>query len=108
MNSILKAKEVFCLKELIEYKENGINIVELASTKDMVFKLLAFDEGAYLSEHTAPGNAVVFGLEGRGVINYEGTDYEISAGQNFRFEKDGLHSVKAKGRFKMALLLVME
>ena len=35
-------------------------------------------------------------------------DYNIFAGENFRFEKDGLHSVTANGKFKMALLLVIE
>ena len=35
-------------------------------------------------------------------------DYPIEAGENFRFEKNGLHSVTADGKFKMALLLVLE
>ena len=47
-------------------------------------------------------------LEGKATIGYEGIDYEISAGECFRFEKNGLHSVTANGRFKMALLLVLE
>ena len=54
------------------------------------------------------GNAIVFALEGKATIGYEGIDYEISAGECFRFEKNGLHSVTANGRFKMALLLVLE
>ena len=41
-------------------------------------------------------------------IGYEGTDYELKAGECFRFEKNGLHSVTANGKFKMALLLVLE
>lgn len=31
----------------------------------------------------------------------------VKAGENFRFEKGGLHSVKADGKFKMALLLTL-
>ena len=56
----------------------------------------------------APGNAILTALEGTAVIGYEGTDYTLNAGESFRFEKNGLHSVTAKGRFKMSLLLVLE
>lgn len=108
MNELLKAKEVFSLKDVVGYKENGLNVVELASSSNMVFKVIAFDYDYLLPEHSAPGNALVFALEGKAVINYEGVDYPICAGENFRFEKDGRHSVKADGRFKMALLLVIE
>ena len=47
------------------------------------------------------------GLDGYG-IGYEGQDYELTAGQSFRFDKNGLHSVTAQGKFKMSLLLVIE
>ena len=52
--------------------------------------------------------AIIFALEGKAVIDYEGKDYTISAGENFRFDKNGLHSVTADERFKMGLLLVLE
>ena len=61
-----------------------------------------------LMMHRAPGNAIIFALEGKAVIDYEGKDYTISAGENFRFDKNGLHSVTADERFKMGLLLVLE
>ena len=54
------------------------------------------------------GSAIVFALEGKAMIGYEGKDYELSAGECFRFEKNGLHSVTANSRFKMALLLILE
>ena len=38
----------------------------------------------------------------------EGKDYELNAGESFRFDKNGLHSVTAQGKFKMSLLLVIE
>ncbi len=61
-----------------------------------------------LSEHAAPGKALIFALDGEGVIGYEGKDHPIKAGENFHFAKAGLHSVKATKRFKMALLLTLE
>ena len=43
-----------------------------------------------------------------GIIGYEGVEHKIHAGETFCFAKGGKHSVKAEGRFKMALLLVLE
>ncbi len=108
MNEILKANEVFDLKNLIDYEEESIANIDLASSDGMKFMILSFDDGCMLSEHRAPGDALFFALEGKAIINYEGKSYRIKEGENFRFEKNGLHSVKAEGRFKMALLLTIE
>lgn len=108
MNNILKTGEVFKLKDLIQYEEGSISNLDIVRNDTMKFVLMAFDEGTGLQPHRAPGNAIVFALEGQAVINCEGKDYNTSAGENFRFEKDGLHSVTANGKFKMALLLVIE
>ncbi len=108
MNEILKPAEVFCLKDLIDYEKGSIANMDLASGSGAKLMILSFDEGCALAEHRAPGNALLFALEGKAVIGYEGRDYAIREGENFRFEKDGLHSVKADGRFKMALLLMTE
>ena len=107
MNNILKTGEVFKLKDLIQYEEGSISNLDIVRNDTMKFVLMAFDEGTGLQPHRAPGNAIVFALR-QAVINCEGKDYNISTGENFRFEKDGLHSVTANGKFKMALLLVIE
>ena len=71
------------MKDLISYEEGSIANLDLAHTDNMKFVLMAFD-------------------------GYEGQDYELTAGQSFRFDKNGLHSVTAQGKFKMSLLLVLE
>ena len=108
MNQIIKEGEIFRLKDLVPYQEGKIVNMDIASNGSMKLVVMAFDEGTGLSEHAAPGDALVFALDGNAVIGYEGKEYPISAGQQFRFAKGGLHSVKAEGRFKMALLLVLE
>ena len=106
MNSALKAGEVTKLKNLLDYEKGSITNLDLIGQDNLKFMIMAFDEGCYLSEHRAPGEAIVFALEGKGIINYEGTDFEVNEGDNFKFDKNAIHSVKAVGRFKMALLLV--
>ena len=120
MNEAIKAGEIFKLAELVPYAEGKIVNMDVVHNDKMKLVVMAFDEGTGLSEHAAPGEALIFALDGEGVIGYEGTDHPIGvigyegtdhpikAGENFHFAKAGLHSVKATKRFKMALLLTLE
>ena len=108
MNQILRAGDVFKLKDLLPYQEGRIVNMDLIHEKNLKFVIMSFDEGTGLSEHAAPGEALVFALDGEAIIGYEGKDHHIRAGETFKFDKAGRHSVKAVGRFKMALLLVLE
>lgn len=108
MNEVIKAGEVFKLGELLPYQAGKIVNMDLVNEDKLKFVLMSFDEGTGLSEHAAPGDAIIFALDGEGVIGYEGKEYEIKAGQQFKFDKLGKHSVKATKNFKMALLLVLD
>jgi len=108
MNPLVKSGEVFRVADLVPYEKGSIVNLDIASNDAMKFVVMAFDEGTGLSPHRAPGDALVFALEGAAVIGYEGRDYPIEAGQTFRFDKGGLHSVTADSTFKMALLLVLD
>ena len=108
MNEAIKAGEVFKLAELVPNVEGKIVNMDVVHNDKMKFVVMAFDKGTGLSEHAAPGEALIFALDGEGIIGYEGVDHPIRAGENFHFAKAGLHSVKATERFKMALLLTLE
>lgn len=108
MNEVIKAGEVFKLKDLIPYGEDKIVNMDLMSNDKMKFVLMAFDKGTGLTEHAAPGSALILALDGEAVIGYEGKDHLIRAGENFHFAKGGLHSIKATENFKMALILTLE
>ena len=107
MNNVIKAGNVFALKDLLPYQEGKIVNMDIASNEKMKFVVMSFDEGTGLAEHAAPGEALIFALDGEGVIGYEGKEYAIKAGENFKFAKFGKHYVKANGKFKMALLLTL-
>ncbi len=108
INEKIKAGESFALRDLIPYRKDSIVNIDVLSNSKTKFVVMAFDEGTGLSEHAAPGDAIVFALEGKAVIGYEGKNYIIKEGENFHFAKGGKHSVQAEGRFKMALLLSLE
>lgn len=108
LNKILRDGEVFKIAEIVPYQEGRIVNMDLINDPKMKFVVMAFDEGTGLSEHAAPGEALIFALDGQGIIGYEGKEHLIKAGENFKFAKNGRHSVKADGKFKMALLLTLE
>ena len=108
MNKAVTAGEVFKLADLVPYQEGKIVNMDVVHNEKMKFVVMAFDEGTGLSEHAAPGEALIFALDGEAVIGYEGKDHVIKSGENFHFARGGLHSVKADKRFKMALLLTLE
>ena len=108
MNSAIHAGEAFRLADLVPYQEGKIVNMDVAHNDKMKFVIMAFDAGTGLAEHAAPGEALIFALDGKGVIGYEGKAYPIQAGENFKFAAGGKHWVKADGRFKMALLMILE
>lgn len=108
MNNLIKAGQPTELKNLISYEEGSIANLDIVHADNMKFVLMAFDEGTGLTPHRAPGNAILTALEGTAIIGYEGKDYTLKAGESFRFDKEGLHSVTPQGKFKMSLLLVIE
>ena len=108
MNEAIKAGEVFKVAELVPYAEDKIVNMDVVHNDKMKFIVMAFDEWTGLSEHAAPGEALIFALDGEGVVGYEGQEYPIKSGENFHFAKAGLHSVRATKKFKMALLLMLE
>lgn len=108
MNGV-KSAEVFALKDLVPYQDGKIINRDIVDNEHLKFVVMSFDKGTGLPEHAAPGEAIVFALDGTGIIDYEGQEYEIKAGQNFKFDKGGAHYVKAvSGQFKMALLLTFD
>ena len=108
MNNAVKAGEVFKLAELVPYQDGKIINMDVAHNEKMKFVIMSFDEGTGLAEHAAPGEALIFALDGKGVIGYEGKAHPIQAGENFKFAAGGKHWVKADGKFKMALLMTLE
>lgn len=108
MNNAVKAGEVFRLADLVPYQEGRIVNMDVVHNEKMKFVIMAFAAGTGLSEHAAPGDALIFALDGEGIIGYEGQAHTLKAGEQFRFAKNGLHWVKAEKPFKMGLLLTLE
>ena len=68
--------------------------------------LFAFDKGEALSEHTAPFDAMIQVVDGKGEIIIGGKSYMVSSGQTIIMPANIPHAVKAVEKFKMVLTMI--
>jgi quercetin dioxygenase-like cupin family protein len=68
--------------------------------------LFAFGEGQGLSEHTAPFDALVIGVEGEGEVTLAGEAHRVSAGDTITLPAGVPHAVHAVADFKMLLVML--
>lgn len=98
--------KVFVASELVDYTEGGVVSKELVHSSAGSVTLFGFDAGQGLSQHTAPFDAFIQVVDGEMVLNVEGTDHRIKAGESFIIPSGALHSVKAEQRFKMIITMI--
>ncbi|MGF0096450.1 cupin domain-containing protein [Peptoniphilus sp. SGI.035] len=107
MKNILKG-EVIKLKDAISYVDGGISNLDIVSRNDLKIMLMAFDKGEGLNPHSAPGDALVIPLEGEATLTVDDKSYEVKVGDQLVFPKNINHSVKARTKYKMLLILAIE
>lgn len=95
----------FALRHMLPVLPDRILNADLVRDPTLKFVVMSFGAGTGLSEHAAPGDALILALEGDGVLGYEGKESPVKAGDAFKFAKNGRHWVKAPAPFKMGLLI---
>lgn len=68
--------------------------------------LFAFDADQWLSEHTAPFNAMVYVLEGRVNVRISGNNHELVQGEMIIMPAGEPHALQALEPFKMLLVMI--
>lgn len=94
------------LDGLIAYSPDSIVSKTILDKPVGTITLFAFDEGQKLSEHTAPYDAVVQAIDGRGQLTIGGEQVTVSAGEIVIMPGNVPHSVTADERFKMLLTMI--
>ena len=94
------------LSELVAYEEGRVVSRTFAQNLVLSLTLFAFDTGEGVSTHTAPGDAMVQILDGEALVNIDGKEMTVSAGQVVVMPADIPHAVTAVKRFKMLLTVV--
>ena len=97
---------VLGLKKLSDYQEGTVVSRTLVQKKVGTMTIFAFDQGTLLSEHTAPFDAVVQVVEGRGKITVSGKSFFLKEGEMIIMPAGEPHALKATKRFKMLLTMI--
>lgn len=98
--------EVKKLKQLLQYQENAVVSKMLVKRPTGSVTLFAFDGSEGLSEHTAPFDALVIGVEGRAEIPINGIKHIVEEGDSLLMPAHIPHAVHPLGNFKMLLVMI--
>jgi quercetin dioxygenase-like cupin family protein len=97
---------VFELEGMIDYQAGSVVSREVIGRKTGTVTVFAFAEGQGLSEHTAPFDAMVVGLDGEAEIFIAGEPYRVATGDMIIMPAGIPHALKAAEKFKMLLVMI--
>jgi quercetin dioxygenase-like cupin family protein len=105
-NRIFPTSEKFSLIDKISYAEGSVVSKIIIRNERGNLTLFAFDKGEFLSEHTAPFDAILQVLDGRGEVIIDGKSFDLLIGESIIMPANVKHSVIATERFKMLLTMI--
>jgi quercetin dioxygenase-like cupin family protein len=91
---------------LVEYQSGSVVSRTLIKKSAGTVTAFAFDAGEGLSEHTAPYDALVLGIDGEAEISIAGVVHRVSVGQLLKLPAGQPHAVRAITPFKMLLVMI--
>ena len=97
---------VFSFSESIEYSDGGIVSKTVLKKQTGNISLFSFAKGEALSEHTAPFDAMIQVVDGRGEVVIGGKSFMLDAGQSIIMPANITHAVNAVEKFKMVLTMI--
>jgi quercetin dioxygenase-like cupin family protein len=104
-NEFEKSK-VFSFNGSIEYADGGIVSKTVLKKQTGNISLFSFAKGEALSEHTAPFDALIQVVDGRGEIVIGGEAFLLGTGEGIIMPANVSHAVKAIENFKMVLTMI--
>lgn len=96
------------LANSIDYQDGSVVSKTLVNKKAGTITLFAFDVSQALSTHSAPYDAFLNVLDGEADIVIADTSYIVKAGGFIIMPANEPHSVSAKTRMKMMLVMIKE
>ena len=91
---------------LVEYQPGSVVSRTLIKKSAGTVTAFAFDAGEALSEHTAPYDALILGVDGKAEVSIAGVAHNVSAGELLRLPAGQPHALKAIMPFKMILVMI--
>jgi quercetin dioxygenase-like cupin family protein len=104
-NQFERAK-IFSFNESVDYSEGGIVSKTVLKKQTGNISLFSFAKGEALSEHTAPFDAMIQVVDGKGEVIIGGKSFILETGQCIIMPANIAHAVNAVEKFKMVLTMI--
>ena len=101
----IEHSKVLLLAEEVEYQKGQIVSKTLAQNERHSLTLFAFEKGEEISSHESEGDALVYALDGVGVVTLDGNENLLRTGEAIVMPAHSTHAVYAKERFKILLIV---
>ena len=98
--------KVATLRDMVDYQDGSVVSRTLLDKPTGSVTLFAFDEGQGLSEHTAPFDALVYVADGKAEVTISGESHDVQAGEMIVMPANKPHSLRAREKFKMVLVMI--
>lgn len=102
----LRIGEAMSFAEQVTYMPGQVVSKTLEQNDALSLTLFAFDKGEEIGTHASGGDALVIVLDGEGEVIIDGEKHALSTGDSIVMPAGHPHSVFAKERFKMFLVVV--
>lgn len=94
--------------DFIEYSESSVVSKQIIKKDTGTITLFAFDQGQSLSEHTAPFDAFVQVVDGKGEFVIDGKPVIVNRDEFVILPANIPHAVNAVEKFKMLIIMIKE
>ncbi|MDA3882153.1 MAG: cupin domain-containing protein [Bacteroidales bacterium] len=94
------------MKKSIQYADDAIVSKIISKKETGNVTLFAFDKGQFLSEHTAPFDALVQIVEGTAQVSINSEEHTISEGEMIVMPANIPHAIVAESQIKMILIMI--
>ncbi|MCC6108765.1 MAG: cupin domain-containing protein [Denitrobacterium sp.] len=98
----------FELAGIADCEPGAVNSVTLAQQPGCKMTVLAFGDGESIAAHSAPGDALVTCIAGKGEVTLEGVPHVLTRGQAIVMPAGAEHAVRGIEGYKMLLTVVKE
>lgn len=96
------------LAALVDVQPGAVVSRALVKRPTGTVTLFAFDMGEGLSEHAAPFEALIIGVEGSASVTLLGEEHQVKAGDLLRLPPRAAHALRAVTPFKMLLVMMRD
>ena len=96
------------MANLVEYQTGRVVSLTLVQNEALTLTLFAFAKGEAVSTHSAPGDAMVYILDGEATITVGEDQFLAHKGQTLVMPSNIPHGLDATENFKMMLILVKQ